>query len=494
MLLAALATLTALTALVVQDQTPLRASAHETAPRQTTLTSGDWLEVRGEQQGYLQVYDHRRERPGYVRPAAVRTYAVDEASAPKLAAIVDFLKDAPGQESLGIAYAALYLRAAPASAVGAETLDAIGTMADRLARRASARVARGKDASLAEQLDVVESYGVRFVRFEVPDRDGRTRVCYDGEAFRRVLALGGAGRARVRAALGLTDPSCVDPSLGWTAALALAKWQASVLVAVDPSSLGTDVPASERARLRLRRTSVQAGLAYYAARAGDWTLAAQASESARRELQLADRSTLADDDRLAYDEAALRAASVRWGSEPVPGAERLSPPGWDLAIGAGAPGETCVRLTRRAPQQAPPFEHCTYAVVWPSSIRVAPRGAAIAMVVQPLVGWSELLLLRPAEANWGAATVTPAAVDPELGYVEPAGFSPDGAHLLVAREARASGPLGSPDTLAPRIDRSFQVLATGDLRVEKQGTSLAGFPSFRRWQSADWQRGTLALR
>jgi hypothetical protein len=40
-----------LVALVVQDQTPLRAAAHENAPRQTNLTAGDWLEVRGERQG-----------------------------------------------------------------------------------------------------------------------------------------------------------------------------------------------------------------------------------------------------------------------------------------------------------------------------------------------------------------------------------------------------------------------------------------------------------
>src|SRR5436305_12185347 len=129
MLLAALA---AVVALVVQDQTALRASAHESAPRQATLAPGDWLEVRGERQGYLQVYDHRRERPGYVRPAAVRSYPLDESAAPKLGALVEFFRDAPGQESLGIGYTALFLRAAPAGAVGPAVFDALGTMADRL--------------------------------------------------------------------------------------------------------------------------------------------------------------------------------------------------------------------------------------------------------------------------------------------------------------------------------------------------------------------------
>jgi len=171
------AALAMVVALVAQDQTPLRASASDTAPRQTTLAAGDWLEVRGERQGYLQVYDHRRERPGYVRAGAVRTYAAEEAMAPKLGVLVEYLRDAPGQESLGIGYAALYLRVAPAQAIGAEIFDAIGTMADRLAHRASARVAKSGEAALAGQLDAVESYGVRFARF---DREGQTRVCYDG--------------------------------------------------------------------------------------------------------------------------------------------------------------------------------------------------------------------------------------------------------------------------------------------------------------------------
>src|SRR5262252_5377399 len=99
MLLPALAVVVAL---VTQDQTPLRASAHDAAPRQTTLAAGDWLEVRGERQGYLQVYDHRRERPGYVRSGTVRTYPVEPAIAPKLGTLVEYWQDAPGQESLGI--------------------------------------------------------------------------------------------------------------------------------------------------------------------------------------------------------------------------------------------------------------------------------------------------------------------------------------------------------------------------------------------------------
>jgi hypothetical protein len=483
-----LPTLAAVVALVVQDQSPLRSAPHDSALREAALAQGDWLEVRGERQGYLQVYDHRLERAGYVRPAMVRSYAVDESSAPELGALVDYLRDASGQESLGIGYVALYLRASPAQGVGARVFDALGTMAERLATRASARVATAGEAWLAAQIEVAESYGVGFVRFE---QEGWTRVCYDGEAFRRVLALGGAGPARVRAALGLTDPGCVDPALGPTEALALAKWRAGVLDGVDPTALGPEVLTHDGARLRLRRSIVQSELAYLAARTGDLVLARGASEAAKRELLLADRSLLADEDRLTYEEAALHAATVRWADEPVPAAAASN---LDIDLAAGAPGQTCIRVKKHGAAQATLIQHCTYGLVWPSSIRIAPHDAAVAAVVEPLPGWSELLVLHPTPAGWAADTMAPAAIDPELGYVELAGFAPDGAHLLVVREWRASGPLGSPHTLAPRVKKTFQLVATDGLEVEKESRTLATFATFRRWQTADWQRGTLALR
>jgi len=485
-----LVALAATVALVVQDQTPLRAAAHESAPRQTVLTSGDWLEVRGEQQGFLQVYDHRRERPGYVRPSAVRSYALDEATAPKLASLVEYLRDAPGAESLGIGYVALYLRAAPAGAPLAEAFDALGTMAERLGDRASARGPQAGEASVAREIEVASSYGVHFVGFE---RQGATRLCYDGEAFRRVLALGGTGPSRVRAALGLTDPTCVDPAAGATASLALLQWQANVLGTVDPSALGPDVPPDARARLWLRRSAVDSALAYFAARGGEPALAKQAAEAARHDLQLVDRGVLADDDRPAYEEAALRAATVRWAAEAAP-PQGAAGGGLEVELAAGSPGQTCVRLKARATPSAPVFEHCTYGVVWPSSVRVAARDAAVVMNVEPMEGWSELLVLHPAAAGWVAETLAPATVDPELGYVELAGFSPDGAHLLVAREWRASGPLGAPHTLAPWLTRTFQVVTATDLRVEKESRALGGLPPGKRWDGAEWRKGTLALR
>jgi len=291
---------------------------------------------------------------------------------------------------------------------------------------------------------------------------------------------------RARAAFALTDPACLDPAALPTSALAVVKWQAEVLDKVDPSA--SDVSAHERARLQLRRATVRAMVAYYAARMGDAAGAKEASAQAKRALLLADRAALGDDDRLAYDEAALRVASVRGaeGGAPAPG-------GLSVAISPGAPGQTCIRVTSRAPQ-APAFEHCTYGVVWPQSVRVAPHDAAITVAVSSLPGWSELLVLHRTSAGWIADALTPATLDPDLGYVELAGFSPDGAHMFVVREARASGPLGSPNTLAPWIQRSFQMLAVGDLHVEKQASTLAAFPTFRKWQAPELARETVALR
>ena len=61
-----------LVAIVADDPAVLRNAPRDNAPAQAALWRGDWLEVRGETAGFLKVYDHRHERPGYIRPATVR--------------------------------------------------------------------------------------------------------------------------------------------------------------------------------------------------------------------------------------------------------------------------------------------------------------------------------------------------------------------------------------------------------------------------------------
>ncbi len=171
------------------------------------------MEVRGQGAGFLKVYDHRRERPGYLKPSQVRVYALDEATVPELRAIVRFLREAAGSESLGIAYAALALKAAPAGQNPTEMLAAIGTMAERLAHRASGRRADAKDAALAGELEVAASYGVQLAVVEGGGTSPQVRVCYDGEAWAAVSSSPVAAPVeRARAALFFAGESCAPPS------------------------------------------------------------------------------------------------------------------------------------------------------------------------------------------------------------------------------------------------------------------------------------------
>jgi len=165
-------------------------------------------------------------------------------------------------EALGIAYVALFLKAAPVEAIGAEVFDALGTMAERLARRASARRSKPGDEVLAAHLEVAASYGVTIRGFE---REGRIQLCYEGDAFRRVLALPSTDEQRVRAALALTRPECVSPELSPVQRYDLDLWRAEVLDHVEVSKL----PGFLRNRLRLRRAGVWASLAFHRTRRGE---------------------------------------------------------------------------------------------------------------------------------------------------------------------------------------------------------------------------------
>ena len=134
-------------AIVVQDQASLRAAPRDGAQQQASLWQGEVLEIRGERLDYLQVWDHKRERGGFIRAGDVRRVAMTEADAPALLAVLRFVQDTPGAEALGIGLAAAYLQAAPArtlaGAEGAQAFDALGGFADRLARRASAAAPAG---------------------------------------------------------------------------------------------------------------------------------------------------------------------------------------------------------------------------------------------------------------------------------------------------------------------------------------------------------------
>ncbi len=439
-------------ALVADDRVALRAAPRDTAAAQALLSRGDWLEVRGEVPGYLKVYDHRRERPGYVRAAAVRLAPEDPA---ELRAIVRFLRGSVGPESLGIAYAALALRDGPSP----EVYAAIGEMASRIAARADSH------------REVAEAAGVKFVDVE---REGRVITCYDGDAFRRVLSLPGAADPdRARAALALTAADCVDPEAPPSAAKLWNEWRLEALDRVQAA------PAQLLARLRLRRVEALGALAYDEARAGDPVKAAERAERALRELQLVDRATLAEEELPLYATAALQLAAVRWATEqpdsPPQGVAHL-----ELRRSPAArekPGQTCLRVVADGTGQT---ERCTWGHVWESSLRRTP--GALTAAVQLAPAWTELWIFHRANHRWTSDVVPPASSGPGVGTAELAGSTPDGARLLVAREAMVRG----------HLERHFQLLSTRSLRPLAQSKFPVAW--FQRLSSASWRDRTLALR
>ena len=506
-------------ALVLQDQVSLRGAPRDSAAVQALLWRGEVVEVRGERLDHLQVWDHRRERGGFVRASHLQHIGTRAADAPELLTLLRFVQTQPGAEALGLGLAAAYIQAAPAdqlaAAPGAEALLALGRMAERLADRASAQAAgsagaapsRAAEAALAAHLDVAARYGVRFTSFE---REGqRMQVCYEGDAFRRVLSLPAGAEAQAIAALALTRPDCLNPMAHPRDRERTDQWRAEVLDQVPDTGL----PALWRQRLAMRRASVHASLAFAAASgigAGGASQAASASsvasaapapassgvpadaaaragraaQRALAELAAVNPAELADDDAAAQHEAAMRIGAVRWAA--IPEATGFTAAnGVVLSTQPGAEGQTCVLLTdARHPATAPLLRRCTWGRVWLSSASASRDGQALALAVQPTDGWRELWILRRGAEGWSIGVLPPAAAAPGLGYVEFAGWVPGGQQLLVAREFRAEG----------RYRRSFEVLRLDTLNTERASGEASQFGPFQRWADPAWKRLTVAVR
>lgn len=473
-------------AIVVQDQASLRAAPRDAAQQQASLWQGEVLEVRGERLDYLQVWDHKRERGGFIRAGDVRRVVLAEAEGPALLAVMRFVQDTPGAEALGIGLTAAYLQAAPAKALagveGAQAFDALGTFADRLARRASVAVpGKASGATLSAHLDVANGYGVRFATYEV---DGRMQVCYEGEAFRRLLAMPVAdAEQRARAALALTRPECINPDLPAYERAKVIVWQADVLERVDVARL----PGYLRNRVQMRRASVWGAMAFQQARkdAADPAVAAAAAR-ALTEFTGVSKADLPDEDQSVYNDAAMRVSAVRWALLPAAAPVASTPAARPtLLTEPGGPGETCVLLVdAQHTAKAPLLRRCTYGVVWAASASTNREGTAVALAVQPLEGWRELWVMRKTEGGWLADVLPPAATSPETGVAEWAGWVPGGQQMLVAREARGQG----------RYRKSFEIVRIDGLATERVTGDVAALPLFQRWQDAGWKRQTLSLR
>jgi len=466
------------TAIVVQDSTSLRASPRDSAQSQAVLWQGDALEVRGRRLDYLQVYDHRRERAGFVRAAQVRVLSLQPDDAPELLAIVRFLRDTSGAEALGIGYAAAYLKAAPATAIGAEVFDALGTMADRLARRASSNRNKASEAAIAAHLEVVAGYGVMIRSFE---QGGRMQLCYDGDAFRRVVALKANDEQKARAAIALTRADCIDPAATPGERAALDVWRAEVLDRVPRTAL----PEYLQNRLRTRVAAVWASIAFERARRGE--APQEAGNLALRELAGVNKAELVDDDLAEYNDAAMRVGASRWAAEA---AAKEPAPGLSIVASAGQPGETCLYLLdRKKDLKHPLLKRCTYGTVWTNSARTNAYGTALALAVQPLESWRELWVFHLAGDGWRVDVLPPGDGAPDqssanLGYIEFAGWVPGGKKLLAAREVRTDG----------KFTRSFEVLDLDTLAVQKRADNPQALSLFYRWQDPAWKGQTVSLR
>ncbi len=480
-----IATSLLLVAIVTQDQSSLRSAPRDSAPQQAVLAQGDSLEIRGQKGDYLQVYDHRRERAGFIRATQVRSQSLKPEAAPELLSVVRFLRDTPGSESLGIGYAAAYLRAAPGDAITGEVFDALGAMADRLARRASARQGKPGGDALAAHLEVAAAYGVEMLSFE---REGQVQLCYNGDAHRRVLALPATDGQKALAALALTKHECVAPDVNPVARFAQDNWRADVLDRVETR----DLPAVLKNRLHLRMAGVWASLAFQRARRAEFAPAAVQAAAARamQELAAVNKSELADADAAAYSEAAIRVGASRWGAEPTwadGSAGNAAQPITKLSVrvSTGQPGETCVHVVdAKHDTKNPLFTRCTYGVVWAASASANRQGTALALAVQPLDSWREMWVFQQGRKGWGVDVLPPALDNPNLGYVEFAGWVPGTTQILAAREARIDG----------RYKTSFEVLRMANLEVEKQADQPRNLSLFYRWQDPVWKGQTVSLR
>jgi hypothetical protein len=460
-------------AIVIQNQTPLRAAPRDTSPQQAVLWQGDALEVRGQTINYLQVYDHRRERAGYVKATQVRIISTEPSDAPELLSVVRFLRDTPGAEALGVSYGAAYLKAVQTAALTVEPFDAIGEMADRLAHRASVNQINSNAAALAAHLEVVAQYGVTMNSFEI---DGGVRVCYDGDVFRRVMSAPEADDAQIaRAALGLTRHECVDPGLGPGERYAVDQWRANVLDRVKFEGL-TD---EERARVHARRAGVWAELAFAQERRGESPKSA--AERALQELAAVNKSKLSDEDRIDYDDAAIRVGASRWAAQQVGGpVGRLQ-----VRTEAGAPGQTCLKLVDTiANSDQVVIQRCTYGTVWVASASSNAYGTALALAVQPLSSWRELWVFRKNSAGWTVNMIPPGTSPADRGYIEFAGWVPGGEQILTARELESG----------QQFKRQFEVMNLNTLSVEHHAYTPEYLTAFLRWQDAGWKQQNVAVR
>ena len=484
-----------LVAIVAEDPAVMRNAPRDDAAPQATLWRGDWLEVRGERPGSCRSTTTGTNGPATCAPRSCASTASTRRPRPSCARWCASCATPPAASRWASATrrsTCARRRRAPTRARSSRR-SAPWRRGWRGARRRGAPTGgtpcrcralspRGVDGGGADR-------GRRELRRPLSQRrpllaGGRARLCYDGEAWERVLASPAAPPLeRARAALFLAGGECLDPALagrrrGAPGTIAASRRSSRSIRrrAGVPAYLGGARAAAPRrgaglARLRrgaTRRRRRGVGRAPRAAAIRELALVDRGRarargprhlrrrRGARRRLALGERGA-GRSRRCAphvdHRRAARRRRELRAVVEPVGRGRGRE----------GARARRALHLRRGLAERA--------ALVAGGQRRDA--GGAAAAGLDGALGdprGPAQASAAPANGNgaahvaWTSSRWSPATVEPEAGYVEAAGFSPDGAHLLVVREAR--GP-GHPP-------RRFQVLSVPTLAVEKQANSADG--------------------
>ncbi len=464
----------AASALVLQDSTPLRAAAKDSAPLLTPLWRGEALEIRGTKGDWLQVWDHARERGGFVRADRLLSLAEGATALPELLAQLRLLRQQPGAESLGLGLAAALIERADADWLagpqGAELLDALVQLQERLAERVHS-AGPNQQTSSAAHAEVAKRYG--YPLRSLAQADGSQRLCPNEEPARLLRAHASASAAQqARAALALSRPDCTPAELLPSQLLALHEQRTAWLEGIALNEL----PPTLRNRLLLRRAGAWASLAF-AERARDMRPAAILALQAWSQLIPAE---LGEDDAAALREAAIRLAPMRHAVLARPASLR-----WghlELRPEAAGPGQTCLRLLahQNGKAEARGELRCSHGAIHLASTRLSPDGRSLMLAVQPLDGWTELWRLG---ADGSLQVLPPSASGPGLGVAEFAGFV--GPQLLVAREAIS--PEGK--TL-----RRFEVYGPELLQPQRWAGEFTLLGAFQRGVDAGWKAGSPLAR
>ncbi len=482
---AAGATTPAAVGLVVVDQAALRAAPRDTAPLHLPLWRGEAMQLRGVSGDWVQVWDPRRERGGYLRAAQLMPLPTGPEAVPELAAQLRLLRQWPGAEALGIGLAAALIERASApwlaSPAGAEMLDTLVQLNDRLALRVQTATGT-QQAVAAAHAEVAQRYG--FALRSVPRADGGAQPC---AAQQPAVLLRGHPAAtaaqQARAALALTRSDCLSADALPSQRRAVLEQHAAWLDGLPHTALAP----VERNRLLLRRASVLASLAFLQ-RDGDAQASATQAHAAWSQLIA---QALAPEDAPAVRDAAVRLSPTRWLLQPATDAVQRGR--YALRLEAGGPGETCLVLRHDAAAATTP--RCSHGRIHLASTRLAPDGSAVVLNVQVLEGWTELWRL---DATGRLDVLPPSSDTPGLGAVEWAGWvtakasvkdsapasGKNSLQMLVAREADAGG----------RTLRRFEVYAFDLL----QPTRWVGDPqlltAFQRSADAGWRSSSTIVR